>query len=382
MTDLSASITHLSTQIQEDAKAIETYLKSNSLPQLSLAEDAFPFFPGTGPAAIDSFPPPPENIQTARNNLRQSCELLLQLVSSPSEYLARNIATAHLCSSTCLQYVYHFSIAEAVPPNGHINFKDLASKVNVAESQCTRILRMLMTQNVFIEKTPGNVSHTAMSKLLMNPRMRDTIGYLLEEGFVGAPHLTEAAERFEGSEERHHAPWNVGHQTDLPVFEFFETNPARMRRFLGNMENLGNQDTYNIQYIVRSYDWSSLDPGTVVDIGGSVGHVSIEISKIAPQLDFVVQDLEQVVTDMRRRTQEHPYARVRWERHDFFEPQPIRNARVYLLRFILHDYSDKYAARILNAIVPAMDESSRILVFDGIMPDPNTLTKPGERKAR
>lgn len=382
MTNLSPSITLLAEEIQRDTKTIESYLQSNSLPPLSLAEYAFPFFPGTGPTGIDPFPAAPANVTEARRNLRESCELLLRLASTPVETLMWNILTSHHHSGACLQFVYHFNIADAVPLNGQISFKDLADKVGVDESQCTRILRMLMTQYVFYEASPGNVSHTAISKLLTLPGVRDTVGYIVEESFIGAPHISEAAEKYRGSGERNHAAWNVGHRIDLPVFEFFETNPIRMQRFFRNMESMSAQDAYSTRHVIEGYNWTSLGSGTVVDIGGSAGHVSIEISKLAPHLDFVVQDLEKVVSDMNERTKTTPHERVRWEAHDFFKEQPVKNARVYLLRFILHDYSDKYAAQILKAIIPAMGPESRILLFDGIMPAPNTIAKHEERRAR
>lgn len=382
MTGLSASITFLADQIQRDTKLIESYLQTNNLPPLSLAENALPFFPGTGPTGLDPFPPPPQEITEARRSLRESCELLLQLASTPVETLLWTIATSHQQSSAVLQYVYHFGIAAAVPLNGHINFKDLADKVGVDESQCTRILRTLMTQYVFHEPSTGNVSHTAMSKLLTLPGLQDTIGYLLEESFIGAPRISETAEKYQGSEERNHTPWNVGHAIDLPIFDFFETQPARGARFFRNMESMGSQGSYDIRHTIGGYDWASLDQGTLVDVAGSNGHVSIAISKVAPHLDFVVQDLAQVVAKMNELTKEKPHDRVRFEAHNFFEEQPIKNARVYLLRYILHDYSDKYAVRILKALIPALGPQSRIVLFDGIMPPPNTLPKHEERKAR
>lgn len=344
--DLSPSITLLSEEIREYAATVETYLSSNSLPPLSLAEDALPFFPGTGPTAVDPFPSPPGDIEAARSKLQQSCELLLQLVSTPSEVLFWRMVTSHHQNSACLQYVYHFGIAEAVPSNGSISYKDLASKVGINESQCTRILRTLMTQNCFMEKTTGNVSHTAISKFMTIPNVRDSLGYLLEEGFMGAGRLAETAERHKDSEERNHASWNVAHRIDLPIYEYFETDPIRLRRFLGNMECVGGTKAYNIKHLVQGYDWNALGTGLLVDIGGSNGHVSIAISEAAPQLNFIVQDLEQVVNNMKDRTKDNPYSQIRWEYHDFFKPQPIHNASVYLLRFILHNYSDKYAAQI------------------------------------
>lgn len=62
MSTLPPSITTLASQIQKDANIVDRHLKSNSLPPLSLAEDAFPFFPGTGPAGPDPFQSVPEDV--------------------------------------------------------------------------------------------------------------------------------------------------------------------------------------------------------------------------------------------------------------------------------------------------------------------------------
>lgn len=87
--------------------------------------------------------------------------------------------------------------------------------------------------------------------------------------------------------------------------------------------------------------------------------------------------------DLKERTKGQPgYEKLRFEAHDFFSPQPVSGADVYLLRFMCHDYSDKYAAKILQGLVPALGPKSRILLFDGIMPAPGTVNKLEERKAR
>ena len=53
--------------------------------------------------------------------------------------------------------------------------------------------------------------------------MNNTLGYFLEEGGIAAGWISAAAEKYPESQERIHAPWNVGHNSDLPFFEFFET---------------------------------------------------------------------------------------------------------------------------------------------------------------
>jgi hypothetical protein len=97
----------------------------------------------------------------------------------------------------------------------------------------------------------------------------------------------------------------------------------------------------------------------------------------------VVQDLGQVIEGARERMKnEKNMKRVEFQAHSFFEEQPVKAAEVYLLRFICHDYSDKYAARILGNIVAAMGPKSRIVVMDGVTPEPRSVSRAEERKSR
>lgn len=49
-----------------------------------------------------------------------------------------------------------------------------------------------------------------------------------------------------------------------------------------------------IQY--TGFDWASVPKnGLVVDVGGSIGHVSLEIAKAFPELNFVVEDRSVVI---------------------------------------------------------------------------------------
>lgn len=76
--------------------------------------------------------------------------------------------------------------------------------------------------------------------------------------------------------------------------------------------------------------------------------------------------------------------RIRFEAKDIFEEQepiPDKNV-VYLLRAILHNWSDKYARRILQAIVPALKPGDRIVVNDRIVAEAGTASLLVERMMR
>jgi 6-hydroxytryprostatin B O-methyltransferase len=64
---------------------------------------------------------------------------------------------------------------------------------------------------------------------------------------------------------------------------------------------------------------------------------------------------------------------VSFQVHDFFTPQPVHAADVYLFKNILLDWSDPYAIKILKQVVPVMKASSRILIMESVIPPSGTV---------
>lgn len=54
--------------------------------------------------------------------------------------------------------------------------------------------------------------------------------------------------------------------------------------------------------------------------------------------------------------------------HDFFSPQPIRDASAYLLRFITHDWSDPYAIKILSNLRASALPTTKLITVDLVVP--------------
>ena len=55
--------------------------------------------------------------------------------------------------------------------------------------------------------------------------------------------------------------------------------------------------------------------------------------------------------------------------HDFHTEQPVKGARAYYFKSILHDYSDEVAVGILKATVKAMAPDSKVLIADCVVPE-------------
>ena len=123
--------------------------------------------------------------------------------------------------------------------------------------------------------------------------------------------------------------------------------------------------------MLAAYDWETLGEATVVDvcvkvifheiktltklqIGGGLGHDSIAIAKAHPNMHCIIRDFEHLDFKFQNSCPQELKNRVSFQAHNFWEEQTVKGADVYMFKRIFHDYSDKYAPKILGFI--ACDE--------------------------
>lgn len=69
--------------------------------------------------------------------------------------------------------------------------------------------------------------------------------------------------------------------------------------------------------------------------------------------------------------------RVEAQAHDFFTEQPIKGARAYYMRSVLHDWPDEKCLEILAQLKAAMEPGySKILLNEYVMKDENADWRP------
>jgi chemotaxis methyl-accepting protein methylase len=117
-------------------------------------------------------------------------------------------------------------------------------------------------------------------------------------------------------------------------------------------------------------------------MGGNQGYISFAIAEKYPKLKFIVQDtagmrapetIGTVPEDLR--------SRVELTTHDFFTPQTV-TADVYFFRWIFHGFSEKYCIQILQALTPALKKGAKVVINDGVLPDPGTAGYVEEKSMR
>jgi predicted O-methyltransferase YrrM len=119
-------------------------------------------------------------------------------------------------------------------------------------------------------------------------------------------------------------------------------------------------------HLVKAYPWASLGSATIVDIGGADGYVSALLARTFPSLHLTVQDLPHIAAE--GRVPDDLEGRMEFQVQDFFTEQSVKGADVYLLRWVLHDWPDKYAIQILRQLVPALRKGAKVVINDNVGP--------------
>lgn len=122
--------------------------------------------------------------------------------------------------------------------------------------------------------------------------------------------------------------------------------------------------------VMAAIEANSAAPWTIVDVGGSKGHDLQSFADSTPEFQgrLVLQDLPDTVAPLL----EDKAAKRAFEptAHDFFTPQPIRGAALYLLLACLHNWDDLSSIQILRHLAEAMTPNkSRLLVSAMLLPE-------------
>lgn len=57
-----------------------------------------------------------------------------------------------------------------------------------------------------------------------------------------------------------------------------------------------------------------------------------------------------------------------WIEYDFFEPQPIENAAVFVFKGVIHNWADKYAQKMLQRARNSAGLDTHLIIMDKIIP--------------
>ncbi|KAH8121701.1 hypothetical protein FP744_10002817 [Trichoderma asperellum] len=362
--------------IRVETEKLETYLKENGITQPSFHVDA-----------PSDFPHLPDDIQESRQKIIFATNELANLVRGPRESV-RFGAWSYLDSMN-LQLINSYQLAKLVPLDGPISLKELQSKTTLEPIFLARTLRYAMTNYMFHEPSPGYIAHTANSRVLaQDPSLQAWVGFNVESCFPAASRVPEALKEHPEATEPTFAGFNYAFNTvgKEPMYATMSKKPIEADRFARAMVSFTHGEGYEVSHLVDNYDFSDVDArgGTFVDIGGSHGFVSEAVAKRWKNINFIVQDRQEMVDSAPVPISEDPTVaeRLSLQVHDFFKEQPVKGADVYYFRWIFHNYSTPYAVKILKGLIPALKPGARIVINDYCIREPGSETLWDEKLLR
>lgn len=154
----------------------------------------------------------------------------------------------------------------------------------------------------------------------------------------------------------------------MPIFQYLDRHPEDLEVFGESMSSLSQAEN---PAITAAYKFPK--GRTLVDIGGGHGSLLAAILKANPSLQGVLFDQGAVIA--RAENDKHVTARgiaqrCRLESGNFFEAVP-KGGDAYIMKYILHDWSDDECVQILANCRAAMNEKGKVLVVDNVVSSGN-----------
>ncbi|KAK0642339.1 O-methyltransferase gsfC [Lasiodiplodia hormozganensis] len=296
----------------------------------------------------------------------------------PFEYVAQ------MAELATLRILMEWRALEHIPPTGSITYAELATKISADTSLIRRLCWPLIASELLAQPAPDAVAHTAASRCFTNDNPQGAYFKIFYDTItpsaVAWPRWAASHGRTPPVEPSDN-PFTWGH--GAPTKSYWELASGAMQVDMNtSMQSLDTllpvNGAYPFGLISERAGDVAPDAALVVDVGGGRGQAIERMREECPEITAercVLQDTAEVIADVGvEREGEGLLEGVRRMVVDYFEEQPVKGALVYLLRRIMHDWSDKYCVRILERLRDAMAEYSRILIMDQILDDPPNRT--------
>jgi len=250
----------------------------------------------------------------------------------------------------------HLGVADHMG-DGTTPVEDLAGKVGAKADPLYRVMRMLASLGVFREGPERSFALTPVGALLKTEvpgSMRHMAMMLGDEWAIrGYAHMADCL-RSGGD--------GITMAYGKPIFELFAERPEQAETFHRAMT--GNS-VIAAQSILGTYDFGGI--GRLADVGGGHGLLITSILQRYPDMQGVLFDLPEVVAGVPEESIAACGGRLHIEGGSFFERVP-QGCDAYLLKHIIHDWSDERCGTILRLVRAQLPKDGRLLVCEQVLP--------------
>ena len=236
---------------------------------------------------------------------------------------------------------------------------ELAESTKTHAPSLYRLLRALASAGIFRSENGSGFGLTPMSELLVTDAPGSmrwfVISELGQEHYPAWGNLMHSVKTGEIAFDNHFG---------MDIWKYFASNPEDAAVFNDSMS--GMTAVVN-ERITTLYDFSRFNK--IVDVGGGHGGLITSILKANPQAKGVLFDAPEVVSGARPRIEAAGLGeRCETVAGDFFQSVPA-GGDAYIMKWIIHDWDDERAIRILKNIRSHVPQNGRVIVVDAVVPE-------------
>jgi O-methyltransferase domain len=267
-----------------------------------------------------------------------------------TEQLTRMIAAAALSRAICT--IGELGVSDHIQAGAPQSVETLARLTGAHERSLYRLLRFTASYGIFRETGDRKFDHSPLSAALRSDaegtfRPAAQMFHRMFPAWDGLDHSVRTGES--GSLK----------VFGEPLFDYIGRHPDLASLFDAGMTAFHGHET---DAMLAAYDFSEVQ--TLADIGGGNGSLLAAVLRRYPQMRGILFDLPHVVGRARGGMQalglEQRCAVIEG---NFFESVP-KGADAYLLRHIIHDWTDEQSVKILTNCRKVIPTKGRVLLVE------------------
>ncbi|KGO73074.1 Winged helix-turn-helix transcription repressor DNA-binding [Penicillium italicum] len=256
--------------------------------------------------------------------------------------------------------------------NEPVSLEELAAVKNASLILVERVLRLLVGIDYVGEYDTRVYTATTMTRQLTDRLSISVIKFIFD---VGMPTLAKFPEFLRRQDHQNPegattGPLQFAEQIDESIWTWLPNSPEKLDSCNTFMEgDRGARPSWLEWFPVEERLLCGANPDVetlIVDVAGGRGHDLAAFVARYPNAPgrLVLEDLPHVLKEST--VGEH----IEKQSIDLFKPQPVQGARIYYMKFILHDWSDEENHVILTQLAGAMKQGySKLIIEEFVLAD-------------
>ncbi|KAI1174453.1 S-adenosyl-L-methionine-dependent methyltransferase [Nemania sp. FL0916] len=249
-----------------------------------------------------------------------------------------------------------------------LTISPLSEKTDAAPPVLGRILRHLASAGAIRETALDTFAANSITKTLSQPGYEGAIRHWFDNVgpcFQAWPDFLKEI-KYEDVSNASNCAFQKAFDTDETAFEWLSKYPERFGPLQQAMtvQSVADDwfDVFPLEKMLSEFTGAC----AFIDVAGGFGQQCQTLLRRFPDLlhgRIILQDLKETVNNI-----PPDFSGFEKMAHDIFMPQPVKGARFYYMRAILHDWPDDKCVEILRHLTASFGQDSQILINEMVLP--------------